>query len=109
MALNVQDIHAHWLQWKISQAYGQNIDSQKGKELAEAILPILTEGDDLEVENKLVVLLGCDNIDLIKYLMCNRLKVVWCTRLARAEDEQRRKEIEEAMMELGPDHAVTYY
>ncbi|KAJ8528853.1 hypothetical protein K7X08_030497 [Anisodus acutangulus] len=46
------------------------------------------------------------NFSLIKYLLQNRLKVVWCTRLARAEDQEKRKKIEEEMLGLGPDHAA---
>ncbi|KAL8456657.1 hypothetical protein ACS0TY_034773 [Phlomoides rotata] len=104
MTLNVQDIDAYWLQRKISQAYDQNIDPQQSQKLAEEVLKILAEGDDREVENKLLVHLQFDKFSLIKYLLRNRLKVVWCTRLARAEDQEKRKEIEEEMMVLGPNH-----
>ncbi|KAL0446210.1 UNVERIFIED_CONTAM: DExH-box ATP-dependent RNA helicase DExH12 [Sesamum latifolium] len=106
MSLNVQDIDAYWLQRKISQAYDQNIDPQQSQKLAEEVLKILAEGDDREVETKLLVHLQFDKFSLIKYLLQNRLKVVWCTRLARAEDQEKRKEIEEEMMGLGPDHAA---
>ncbi|GKB50095.1 DExH-box ATP-dependent RNA helicase DExH12, partial [Tanacetum coccineum] len=34
---------------------------------------------------------------IIKYLLRNRLKIVWCTHLARAEDQEKRKQIEEEM------------
>lgn len=106
MTLNVQDIDAYWLQRKISQAYDQNIDPQQSQKLAEEVLKILAEGDDREVETKLLVHLQFDKFSLIKYLLRNRLKVVWCTRLARAEDQEKRKEIEEEMLGLGPDHAA---
>ncbi|EYU41212.1 hypothetical protein MIMGU_mgv1a000056mg [Erythranthe guttata] len=106
MTLNVQDIDAYWLQRKISQAYDQNIDPQQSQKLAEEVLKILAEGDDREVENKLLVHLQFENFNLIKYLLRNRLKVVWCTRLARAEDQEKRKEIEEEMKGLGPNHVA---
>ncbi|KAH6825443.1 U5 small nuclear ribonucleoprotein helicase [Perilla frutescens var. hirtella] len=106
MTLNVQDIDAYWLQRKISHAYDQNIDPQQSQKLAEEVLKILAEGDDREVETKLLVHLQFDKFSLIKYLLRNRLKVVWCTRLARAEDQEKRKEIEEEMLALGPDHAA---
>ncbi|GFQ00264.1 U5 small nuclear ribonucleoprotein 200 kDa helicase [Phtheirospermum japonicum] len=106
MTLNVQDIDAYWLQRKISQAYDQNIDPQQSQKLAEEVLKILAEGDDREVETKLLVHLQFDKFTLIKYLLRNRLKVVWCTRLARAEDQEKRKEIEEEMMGLGSDHVA---
>ncbi|XVE68356.1 hypothetical protein DITRI_Ditri09bG0061700 [Diplodiscus trichospermus] len=106
MSLNVQDIDAYWLQRKISQAYDQNIDPQQCQKLAEEVLKILAEGDDREVETKLLVHLRFKMFDLIKYLLWNRLKVVWCTRLARAEDQEERKKIEEEMMTFGPDLAA---
>ncbi|KAJ0087179.1 hypothetical protein Patl1_09317 [Pistacia atlantica] len=103
MSLNVQDIDAYWLQRKISQAYEQQIDPQQCQKLAEEVLKILAEGDDREVENKLLVHLQFEKFSLIKFLLRNRLKIVWCTRLARSEDQEERKKIEEEMMGLGPD------
>ncbi|XP_068647248.1 DExH-box ATP-dependent RNA helicase DExH12-like [Aristolochia californica] len=101
LTLNVQDIDAYWLQRKISQAY-QEIDPQHSQKLAEEVLKILAEGDDRDVENRLVMLLDYDKFDLIKLLLRNRLKIVWCTRLARAEDQEQRKKIEEEMTTAGP-------
>lgn len=106
MNLNVQDIDAYWLQRKISQAYEQQIDPQQCQKLAEEVLKILAEGDDREVETKLLVHLQFEKFSLVKYLLRNRLKVVWCTRLARSEDQEERKKIEEEMMHLGPDLAA---
>ncbi|KAG6608665.1 DExH-box ATP-dependent RNA helicase DExH12, partial [Cucurbita argyrosperma subsp. sororia] len=106
MNLNVQDIDAYWLQRKISQAYEQQIDPQQCQKLAEEVLKILAEGDDREVETKLLVHLQFEKFSLVKFLLRNRLKVVWCTRLARSEDQEERKKIEEEMMHLGPDLAA---
>ncbi|KAK6927878.1 Sec63 domain [Dillenia turbinata] len=103
MTLNVQDIDAYWLQRKISQAYEQQIDPQQCQKLAEEVLKILAEGDDRDVENKLLLHLQFEKFSLIKFLLRNRWKVVWCTRLARAEDQEERKKIEEEMMGLGPN------
>ncbi|KAL3514908.1 hypothetical protein ACH5RR_027625 [Cinchona calisaya] len=106
MTLNVQDIDAYWLQRKISQAYELQIDPQQSQKLAEEVLKIIAEGDDREVETKLLLHLQFDKFSLIKYMLRNRLKIVWCTRLARAEDQDDRKKIEEEMMALGPDHTA---
>ncbi|KAG4381969.1 hypothetical protein AAZX31_15G237500 [Glycine max] len=97
MGLNVQDIDAYWLQRKISQAFEQQIDPQHCQKLAEEVLKILAEGDDREVENKLLFHLEFDKFSLIKFLLRNRLKIVWCTRLARAQDQEERERIEEEM------------
>ncbi|KAI3888520.1 hypothetical protein MKX03_008711 [Papaver bracteatum] len=104
MTLNVQDIDAYWLQRKISHAY-EEIDPQHCQKLAEDVLQILAEGDDRNVENKLVVLLDFKMFELIKFLLQNKLKIVWCTRLARAVDQEDREKIQEEMMGLGPDLA----
>eukprot|EP00850_Spirogloea_muscicola_P007775 SM000040S14787 [mRNA] locus=s40:365737:377479:+ [translate_table: standard] len=100
--LNVQDIDAYWLQRKVTQAFG-DIDPQQSQELAEKALQALAEGDDRDVENQLVPLLNYEKFDLIKLLVKNRFKVVYCTRLARAEDEAEKKRIEAEMMKGGPE------
>ncbi|XP_020102625.1 DExH-box ATP-dependent RNA helicase DExH12-like [Ananas comosus] len=105
LTINVQDIDAYWLQRKISQAY-EEIDPQQSQKLAEDVLKIIAEGDDRDVENRLVMLLDYDKFDLIKLLLRNRLKIVWCTRLARAEDQEQRKKIEEEMVNMGPSLAA---
>ena len=92
--INVQDIDAYWLQRKITQAYA-DIDPQQSQKLAEEILKIIAEGDDRDVENRLVMELDYEKFDLIKLVLRNRFKIVWCTRLARAEDQEERKKIEE--------------
>ncbi|XP_057451214.1 DExH-box ATP-dependent RNA helicase DExH12-like [Lotus japonicus] len=97
MNLNVQDIDAYWLQRKISQAFEQQIDPQQCQKLAEEVLKILAVADDREVENKLLFHLEFDKFSLIKFLLRNRLKIVWCTRLARAQDQEEREKIEEEM------------
>ncbi|CAO2183145.1 unnamed protein product [Urochloa humidicola] len=43
------------------------------------------------------MLLDYEKFGLIKLLLHNRLNIVWCTRLARAEDWEQRKKIEEDM------------
>jgi pre-mRNA-splicing helicase BRR2 len=97
MNLNVQDIDAYWLQRKISHAFEQQIDPQQCQKLAGEVLNILAESDDREVENKLLFHLEFDKFSLIKFLLRNRLKIVWCTRLARAQDQEEREKIEEEM------------
>ncbi|XP_010425675.1 PREDICTED: DExH-box ATP-dependent RNA helicase DExH12-like isoform X2 [Camelina sativa] len=101
--LNVHDIDAFWLQRKISHAYEQQIDPQQCQVLAEELLKILAEGDDMDVEKKLLVHLQFEKFSLVKFLLRNRLKVVWCTRLARAEDQEKRNRIEETMRGLAPE------
>lgn len=51
-------------------------------------------GDDRDVETQLVQLLDFDKFELIKELLKNRLKIVWCTRLQRAQGEDDKARIE---------------
>ncbi|GFZ10593.1 U5 small nuclear ribonucleoprotein helicase [Actinidia rufa] len=74
LTLNAQDIDAYWLQRKISQAYEQQIDPQQSQKLAEEVLKILAEGDDREVETKLLVHLQFDKFSLIKATAKERQK-----------------------------------
>uniref|UniRef100_A0A0D9VYU9 U5 small nuclear ribonucleoprotein 200 kDa helicase n=1 Tax=Leersia perrieri TaxID=77586 RepID=A0A0D9VYU9_9ORYZ len=97
LTVNAQEIDAYWLQRKVSRAYGDT-DSQCGKKLAEQILNILAEGDNKDVETRLVMLLNYENFDLIKLLLHNRFKIFWCTCLARAENQEQRNKIEEDML-----------
>nr|VDD21539.1 unnamed protein product [Brassica oleracea] len=100
-SLNVLDIDAYWLQRKISHAYEQQIDPQQCQVLAEELLKILAEGDDRDVENKLLMHLQFEKFTLVKFLLRNRFKIVWCTRLARAEDQEEKNRIEDEMRGLG--------
>ncbi|CAH8267101.1 unnamed protein product [Arabidopsis lyrata] len=100
--LNVQDIDAYWLQRRISQAYQHKIDPQQCQVLADDLLR--------DVENKLLLHLEkfsttmhFEKFSLVHFLLRNRLKVVWCTRLARAQDQEQRNRIEEEMRAFGPE------
>ncbi|KAJ7950467.1 DExH-box ATP-dependent RNA helicase [Quillaja saponaria] len=99
---NVQDIDACWIQRKISLAYEQQIHPEQCQKLAEEVLKILAEGDDREVENKLLLHLHSEKFPLIKYLLQNRLKIVWCIRLGKAENQDEMKKIAEEIVGFGP-------
>lgn len=92
----VQEIDAYWLQRKISKASG-DIEATQAQALAEDALAALQLPDLREVENKLVALLDFERFELIKELLLNRARVVWCTRLARAQDGEERAQIEDEM------------
>ncbi|XP_050384241.1 DExH-box ATP-dependent RNA helicase DExH12-like [Argentina anserina] len=99
--LNVQDIDAYRLQRKISEAFGKQIDAAQCHRLAEEVLGMLLEGNDMTVENKLVHYLNFKNFELIKFLLRNRLKIFWCTRYARAVGEEEKRRVEEEMLQVG--------
>lgn len=49
------------------------------------MLGALQRRDVRDIENTLVQLLDFEYFELIKELMLNRVRIVWCTRLSRAQ------------------------
>ncbi|KFK37284.1 hypothetical protein AALP_AA4G237200 [Arabis alpina] len=101
--LNVKKVDAHWLQRKLLEGYEEEIDPQERQVLAEGLLTILGDECDVDVEKKLLDHLVFENLSLVKFLLHNRLKVVWCTRLARARNKKERNQIGVEMIGLGPE------
>ncbi|XP_040370030.1 DExH-box ATP-dependent RNA helicase DExH12 [Rosa chinensis] len=106
VSVNVHEIDAYWVQRKIYEAYEKQIEPQQCRELAEEVVSILGEGGVRDVESRLLEKLRFDKFGLIKFLLLNRVKIVWCTRLARAGGQEERKRIEEEMLRSGPDSAA---
>ncbi|KAK9818381.1 hypothetical protein WJX72_011703 [[Myrmecia] bisecta] len=97
--VHVAEIDAYWLQRQIAKAFGEGkLDAAQAQTLAEEVFNTLQERtDDRDVENKLVMLLEYEKFDLVKLLLKNRLKIVWCMRLKRAEDDAEVQRIEAEM------------
>ena len=90
------DIDAYWLQRQVAAAFGYtDSDAAESSKMAEDVLSALgSETDDERAcENRLVLLLDYDKFDLIKKLLKSRARVVWCTRLARAQDDDEKARI----------------
>ena len=114
-ALDPRDIDAFWIQKKVSEFEKYEITKQK---LAREILEILKnsvqnkanneddmmdeddENNDLiECENELVSLLGVEHYKgFIKLLLNNREKVVYCTLLKQAQNEDEKQKIRKEML-----------
>jgi pre-mRNA-splicing helicase BRR2 len=92
--LDPKDIDAYWLQRQISKFIEDPLQSQK---MADDVLAILGRGTARDVDNNLVPLLGTEHFDLVKLLRKNRWKVVYCTRLGRAQTPAEREAIEAEM------------
>ncbi len=92
----VQDIDAYWLQRRVARALG-DADAVAAQALAEEALAALGAPDAREAEGRLVALLDYARFDLVKELLRSRARVVWCTRLARAQDAAARGAVEAAM------------
>lgn len=94
------DIDAYWLQRQIATAFGYtDADASESAKTAEEVLATLANENDDEraCENALVLTLDYDKFDLIKKLLKSRASVVWCTKLARAQNEQERAVVMEQM------------
>ncbi|PKI82775.1 Brr2p [Malassezia vespertilionis] len=90
------DVDAYWLQRQVAKYYS---DAYEANEKADAALDIL--GDDTNMrdcENSLMELFNYDNFALVQLLTTNRDVVVWCTRLARANEDER-MDVQVAMRE----------
>eukprot|EP00798_Chlamydomonas_sp_ICE-L_P019206 gene19206-25824_t len=96
--IRVQEIDAYWLQRRIARAFGPEIDADRSQTLSEDVFTTLAgDADQSAVENELVLSLGFEQFELIKELIHNRLSIVWCTKLSRAEDDSERGRIEAEM------------
>jgi pre-mRNA-splicing helicase BRR2 len=105
-SVKVQDIDAYWLQRQISKAFTGSLEANQSQKISCEVYDILSsDQDDREVENRLVMMLDFEKFDLIKMLLKNRIKIVWCTRLGRAQYDSERKNLE-MQMEEAPETSI---
>ncbi|PWN50035.1 Sec63-domain-containing protein [Violaceomyces palustris] len=96
--LSPHDVDAFWLQRQIGQQYP---DAHEASEKANSAFDILSsESDVRDCENSLMELFDYDKFDLVRTLTKNRELIVWCTRLGRADADER-VNVEVAMREKG--------
>jgi pre-mRNA-splicing helicase BRR2 len=90
------EIDGFWLQRLVAQSYA---DPQEAAEKTTAAMTLLSsEGNIRDVENALMDLTDYDKFALVSMLITNRDKIVWCTKLARS-DENEKLDVEVAMRE----------
>ena len=53
--------------------------------LLQVLNVLASASDQRSIENELVLSLGFEQFELIKELIKNRLRIVWCTKLSRAQ------------------------
>lgn len=102
-----REIDAYWLQRQIgaiySDAHTQQVKTQNALKTLSGI-PDEEGGDEKplrEIENDLAELFDWEHHELVHKLIANRDKVVWLTRLARAEDEEARGVLEREIASEG--------
>ncbi|KAI5838977.1 putative pre-mRNA splicing helicase [Morchella snyderi] len=96
------DIDAYWLQRQVSSKYPDpHLASSKATKVLEILAPE-AEKSLRQVENELIEVFDYEHFELVKVLMKNNAKIVWCTRLARAgESSEERIAIEQTMASTG--------
>ena len=97
--LSVHEIDAHFLQRQLSRHME---DANETARLAGEVLQVLDirNGTDVrECENKLLLLLRFELFDTIKLLLHNRVRVWACASMKRAQTDEERNAIEEALMQ----------
>ena len=86
--LSVSAIDAYWLQRECGRYFSDPIVAQK---VAADVLETLTDPEERNCENRLVILLDYDKFELIRLLLKHRFKIACCTRLAQAQSEGERE------------------
>jgi pre-mRNA-splicing helicase BRR2 len=93
--LSVHEIDAHFLQRQLSKYVP---DADVCAKIASDVHEVLRTTSDLrECENKLLVLLGFEAFDTIKLLLNNRVKVWACISMKKAQNDQQREDVENAI------------
>ncbi|KAI1312538.1 Sec63 Brl domain-containing protein [Xylaria venustula] len=102
-----RDIDAYWLQREIGNLYSDaHIQHDK---TADALRILEGEPDEpggedkqlREIENDLMELFDYEHHEIVQKIIENREKIVWLTRLAKAEDDENRGVIEREMASEG--------
>lgn len=94
--VSAHEIDGFWLQRLIAQSIP---DPQEASEKTAAAMGLLSSEQNLrDVENALMELFDYEKFDLVRVLLKNREKIVWCTKLARSDDNEK-VDVEVAMRE----------
>ena len=96
--LSVHEIDAHFLQRQLSRHFDEaDVTAKLANDILE-VLDIRKPTDIRECENTLLLLLRFDLFDTIKLLLHNRVRVWACVSMKRAQTDEERNQIEEALM-----------
>lgn len=93
-----REIDGFWLQRLVAQSYPDPLEAAEKTQSAMTLLA--SDANKRDVENSLMDLTEYDKFELVSTLVNNREKIVWCTKLARSNDDEK-IDIEVAMREKG--------
>ncbi|OBT60946.1 pre-mRNA-splicing helicase BRR2 [Pseudogymnoascus sp. 23342-1-I1] len=104
-SIPAREIDAYWLQRQIGQNYSDaHMQQVKTQQALQILSGLSKEGDERtlrEIENDLMELFDYEHHELVQKLISNRDKVVWLTRLAKADDEEARGVVEREIIAEG--------
>ncbi|KFY39516.1 hypothetical protein V494_03949 [Pseudogymnoascus sp. VKM F-4513 (FW-928)] len=104
-SIPAREIDAYWLQRQIGQNYSDaHMQQVKTQQALQILSGLSEEGDERtlrEIENDLMELFDYEHHELVQKLISNRDKVVWLTRLAKADDEEARGVVEREIVAEG--------
>ncbi|ELR10490.1 DEIH-box ATPase [Pseudogymnoascus destructans] len=104
-SIPAREIDAYWLQRQIGQNYADaHMQQVKTQQALQILSGLSEEGDERtlrEIENDLMELFDYEHHELVQKLISNRDKVVWLTRLAKADDDEARGVVEREIIAEG--------
>ncbi|KFY16944.1 hypothetical protein V491_05161 [Pseudogymnoascus sp. VKM F-3775] len=104
-SIPAREIDAYWLQRQVGQNYSDaHMQQVKTQQALQILSGLSEEGDEKtlrEIENDLMELFDYEHHELVQKLISNRDKVVWLTRLAKADDEEARGVVEREIIAEG--------
>jgi pre-mRNA-splicing helicase BRR2 len=93
-----REIDGFWLQRLVAQSYPDPLEAAEKTQSAMTLLS--SDANKRDVENSLMDLTEYDKFELVSTLVNNREKIVWCTKLARSNEDEK-IDVEVAMREKG--------
>lgn len=96
--VSAREIDGFWLQRLIAQSFPDPLEAAEKTTAAMSLLS--SDSNKRDVENSLMELTDYDKFALVYTLVNNREKIVWCTKLARS-DEDEKVDVQVVMREKG--------
>lgn len=98
-AIPARDIDAFWIQRKLAPIF---TESPVAQEKASAIYDILSSDVSLgQAENEIMEIFDFDHLEIVQVLCKNRSKIIWLTRLAKADSEIEKESVRKEIINRG--------
>lgn len=97
--VSARDIDAFWIQRQLAPVFTDPVVAQQK---ASAIFDILSSDVSLgQAENDIMEVFDFDNLQIVQLLCKNRSKIVWLTRLAKADGEIEKEAVRKEIINRG--------